>query len=218
MGIGWIFEILFALPALESLIWILSMRSSTCEMADGLDEKFRTDTNTLISISSGDRVIRALAARLNVQLCALRKARLRLQNGDAALKNAIAKVSHDLRTPLTAICGYLDLLESQMAHEKQARYLATIHERTDAMRAMIDELLRYSMIESIEKTPKCEPICLNAALEQSLVGFYGAFTAHGIVPDVRVSEKRIMAKIDPDAIRRVLDNVPGNARNIRTAI
>lgn len=218
MGIGWIFAILFALPALELLIWIPSMRSSRLEMADGLDEKFRTDTNTLISISSGDRVIRALAARLNVQLCALRKARLRLQNGDAALKNAIAKVSHDLRTPLTAICGYLDLLESQMAHEKQARYLATIHERTDAMRAMIDELLQYSMIESIEKTPKCEPVCLNAALEQSLVGFYGAFTAHGIVPDVRISEKRIMAKIDPDAIRRVLDNMPGKARNIRTAI
>lgn len=83
---------------------------------------------------------------------------------------------------------------------------------------MIDELLRYSMIESIEKTPKCEPVCLNAALEQSLVGFYGAFTASGIIPDVRVSEKRIMAKIDPDAIRRVLDNMPGNARNIRTAI
>ena len=218
MGIGWIFAILFALPALELLIWILSMRSSTCEMADELDEKLRTDTNTLISISSGDRAIRALAARLNVRLCALRKARLRLQNGDAALKNAIANVSHDLRTPLTAICGYLDLLESQMAHEKQARYLATIHERTDAMRAMIDELLRYSMIVSIEKTPKCEPVCLNAALEQSLVGFYGAFTASGIIPDVRVSEKRIMAKIDPDAIRRVLDNMPGNARNIRTAI
>ena len=50
MGIGWIFEILFALPGLELLIWIPSMRSSMCEMADGLDEKLRTDTNMLICI------------------------------------------------------------------------------------------------------------------------------------------------------------------------
>lgn len=113
MGIGWIFAIFFALPALELLIWILSMRSSMCEMADELDEKFRTDTNMLICISSGDRAIRALAARLNVQLCALRKARLRLQNGDAALKNAIAKVSHDLRTPRPQSAAILTCLKAK---------------------------------------------------------------------------------------------------------
>ena len=173
MGIGWIFAVLFALLALGLLIWILSMRNSMREMADELDEKLRTDTNALISVSSGDRAIRALAARLNVQLCALRKERLRLQNGDAALKTAIANVSHDLRTPLTAICGYLDLLESQTTPEKQARYLAIIRERTDAMRAMTGELLQYSMIASAEETLKCEPVCLNAALEQSLIGLYG---------------------------------------------
>ena len=101
--------------------------------AEELEEKLELDTNTLLSISSGDRAVRMLAARINAQLRGLRKERLRLQNGDAELKTAITNISHDLRTPLTAICGYLDLLEQENHTENSRRYLAVIRERTDAM-------------------------------------------------------------------------------------
>lgn len=74
-----------------------------------------------------------LAARINAQLRGLRKEPLRLQNGDAELKTAITNISHDLRIPLTAICGYLDLLEQENHTENSRRYLAVIRERTDAM-------------------------------------------------------------------------------------
>ena len=96
--------------------------------AEELEEKLELDTNTLLSISSGDR-----AVRINAQLRGLRKEHLRLQNGDAELKTAITNISHDLRTPLTAICGYLDLLEQENHTENSRRYLAVIRERTDAM-------------------------------------------------------------------------------------
>lgn len=101
--------------------------------AEELEEKLELDTNTLLSISSGDRAVRMLAARINAQLRGLRKERLRLQNGDAELKTAITNISHDLRTPLTAICGYLDLLEQENHTENSRHYLAVIRERTDAM-------------------------------------------------------------------------------------
>ena len=76
--------------------------------AEELEEKLELDTNTLLSISSGDRAVRMLAARINAQLRGLRKEHLRLQNGDAELKTAITNISHDLRTPLTILNGYLD--------------------------------------------------------------------------------------------------------------
>ena len=101
--------------------------------AEELEEKLELDTNTLLSISSGDRAVRMLAARINAQLRGLRKERLHLQNGDTELKTAITNISHDLRTPLTAICGYLDLLEQENHTENSRRYLAVIRERTDAM-------------------------------------------------------------------------------------
>ena len=102
-----------ALTALCLLAYLLVLRHSLRGAAEELDEKLRTDTNTLISISSGDRAMQSLVTHINWQLQALRRERLRLHSGNAELTAAVTNVSHDLRTPLTALCGYLDLLEQE---------------------------------------------------------------------------------------------------------
>ncbi|MCM1304675.1 MAG: HAMP domain-containing histidine kinase [Lachnospiraceae bacterium] len=88
------------------------------EIDDGLEEILSQDTNRQITLSSRDRSIRRLASRLNVHLGQLRKSRLKYQNGDRELKEAITNISHDLRTPLTAISGYLELLEKKFTPEE----------------------------------------------------------------------------------------------------
>ena len=113
-----------ALCSLLLLAYLLLLRCSIREVAEELEEKLRTDTNTLISISTGDKAVRALAAQINRQLRALRRERLRLQAGNDALADAVTDISHDLRTPLTAVCGYLDLLEQEPQSERARRYLA----------------------------------------------------------------------------------------------
>lgn len=202
---------LLSLVCLLLLGRLLSLRHSLREAAEDLSEKLRTDTNTLLSISSGDRTIRALAAQIDRQLRALRRERLRLQTGDVELKSAITNISHDLRTPLTAICGYLDLLEQEPQSEKAARYLAVIRERTDAMRDLTEELLQYSVLTTASDTLRSEPVCLNDILEQSLAGFYGALTVRGIVPDIQLPDEKIVRRLDEDALRRIFDNILSNA-------
>ena len=200
-----------ALAALCLLAYLLVLRHSLREAAEELDEKLRTDTNTLISISSGDRAVQSLVTHINRQLQALRRERLRLQTGNDALTVAVTNVSHDLRTPLTAICGYLDLLEQEPQTEAAARYLAVIRERTDAMRALTEELFRYSVLTATADELHTEPVCLNDVLEQSLAGFYGALSARGITPSVQLPEEKVIRPLDATALRRVFDNILSNA-------
>ena len=166
------------------LAYLLVLRHSLRETAEELEEKLPTDTNTLISISSGDKAIRLLAARINWQLQALRRERLRLRTGNDELTTAVTNISHDLRTPLTAISGYLDLLEQEPQSEQAARYLAILRERTDAMCALTEELFRYSVITATAETLVRQAVCLNDILEQSLAGCYGALSARGITPEI----------------------------------
>ena len=210
MMIWWIVAV--AVLALAVLaLYLLSLRRAIREVADELEEKLQTDTNTLIAISTGDRAVRALAARINTQLRALRRERLRLQNGDAQLKAAVTNVSHELRTPLTAICGYLDLLEQEYHSENSRRYLAVIRERTEAMRALTEELLQYSVVTSVPDTLNCEPVSVNDILEQSLAGFYGVFSGRGIAPAIQMPEQPVIRTLDAAGLRRVFGNILSNA-------
>lgn len=200
-----------ALAALCLLAYLLVLRHSLREAAEELDEKLRTNTNTLISISSGDRAMQSLVTHINRQLQALRRERLRLHSGNAELTTAVTNISHDLRTPLTALCGYLDLLEQEPQTEAAARYLTVIRERTDAMRALMEELFRYSVLTATADELHTEPVCLNDVLEQSLAGFYGALSARGITPSVQLPEEKVIRPLDAAALRRVFDNILSNA-------
>lgn len=202
---------LLALCTLVLLLRLTALRHSLREVAEELEEKLQTDTNTLISLSTGDRAAMAMAARINRQLRMLRKERLRLQNGDNALKAAVTNVSHDLRTPLTAICGYLDLLEQEPHSPRGKRYLAVIRERTDAMRTMTEELFRYSVVTAATDELNREPVCLNHVLEQSLAGFYSALSACGITPEIQLAETAVVRELDAAALRRIFDNILSNA-------
>ena len=200
-----------ALCVLTLMIYLLILRSSIREVAEELEEKLRTDTNTLISISTGDSSVQLLASKINRQLQALRKERLKLQTGNDELTTAVTNISHDLRTPLTVICGYLDLLEQEPQSEKSGRYLAVIRERTDAMCSLTEELFRYSVITATADELDMQAVRLNDILEQSLAGFYGALSARGITPEIRMPVAAVIRELDAAALRRIFDNILSNA-------
>ena len=191
--------------------WVLSLRHAVWEIAAQLDTKLHTGTNTTLSLSSGDRRVRQLAVKINRELRELRTQRLRLQNGDTALKEAITNVSHDLRTPLTAICGYLDLLETEELHTDGRRYLAVIRERTETMRRMTEELLQYSVVTADPTALSLTSVRMNDVLAESLAGFYGALCAKGITPEIRMAEHTVVRLLHAESLRRVFDNILQNA-------
>lgn len=183
------------------------LREVTAEISD----KLRIDTNSPISVSSRNRSVRSFASDINAQLQVLHRQRQKLQNGDAELKTAITNVSHDIRTPLTAICGYLDLLEQEPQTEKAVRYLTVIRERTNAMRNLTEELFQYSMLNANAPQGSREVVCINDILEQSLAASFELLVQHGITPDIQLSAQPVLRSLDKEMLLRVFDNILGNA-------
>ncbi len=104
---------LLGLIILALCLKIYLLKKSVREIAAEFADRLQTDTNSLIGISSRDKDMRKLADSVNKQLRILRREHLRYTQGDSELKTAITNISHDLRTPLTAICGYLDIIKKE---------------------------------------------------------------------------------------------------------
>lgn len=189
-------------------LWLL--RRSLREITEDLSRVLETETNGLLTVSSRDRSVKRLALELNGQLRQLRAQRQRYLSGDRELKEAVTNLSHDLRTPLTAICGYLDLLETAEKSEAAARYLGFIENRVEAMKLLTEELLRSSVVLSAQE-PHREPVELKALLEESLASFYAGLTERGITPRVELPEGPVVRQLDRLATARIYANILSNA-------
>ena len=154
--------------------------------------------------------MRKLAADINVQLRLLRKERHRYQQGDLELKEAVTNISHDLRTPLTAISGYLDLLEREEKNENVHRYLSQIQNRTEVLKNLTEELFRYSVVTSSQDL-KPEHIDVVRALEESLLSFYAVMQEKGIQPEIELPEEPVFRELDAGAVNRIFSNIISNA-------
>lgn len=190
---------------------IVLMRRAAGEICESFDEKLNTETNTLISISSHDKVMCRLANSLNAQLRKLRNERRRFLQGDLELKNAVTNISHDLRTPLTAIFGYLDLLEQEETSPAADRYIGIIRNRTEILTQLTEELFRYSIILTPEGDEACETVVVNSILEESIAAFYASFKERGITPQIRIPEKKVFRFLNRQALSRVFSNLLNNA-------
>lgn len=186
------------------------MKKSAREIREKIAEKLSEDTNTLIDISSSDKDMRELAEALNDELVTLRRERRLCRQGDKELKDAVTNISHDLRTPLTAICGYLDLLEREEMSVRVRQYLEQIKNRTEVMKQLTEELFRYSVVAAAREF-ELERLCVNDVLEESLATFYGAVSQRGITPEITITERRIERITDKSALTRVFGNIITNA-------
>ena len=192
------------------VIKIRMMQKSMDEICSCLSEHLSSDTNQLITVSSSDKHVRHLASEIAKQLTELRRQRRQYISGDRELKEAVTNISHDLRTPLTAICGYLELLEAEEMTDNTRRYVEQIANRTEALKALTEELFRYSVISSVSDL-NYEKVNVGRVLEDTLISFYGAFEQKNITPNISLPDSVIIRSLDKSALSRIFGNIISNA-------
>lgn len=187
------------------------VKKSAREIREEMDFILEGDTNSRITLSSGDKDMRELAENLNRQIIEMRKKQLAYANGDSEVKNAMTNIAHDLRTPLTAICGYLDLINEEKDENKIRDYLSIIRERTLSLKNLTEELFKYSVSLDTNHSVYLQKICLNSILKESLFDQYEQFKAKDIIPEIDMPEKNVYCLADKKDLARVFQNIIANA-------
>lgn len=208
----WFYLFLIALLLLIILIIkIIIVKNEINNIGKSLLSILKSDTNNLITISTNDNELKKLANILNRSLKTLRELELEYRNGNQELKSSITNISHDLRTPLTAIRGYLDLMSHQNLTDKQISYLKIIDNKVKDLTELTEQLFDFSKSIDIQNEMNRENVCINDILEDSIVSFYSLFKEYNINPKIQICDEKIIQSLNETMLKRIFENLIFNS-------
>lgn len=193
------------------IIKIIITKNEIKNIEESFSKIIELDTNNLITIGTGSKEIRDLVNSLNKNLKNLRKLELEYKNGNQDLKSSITNISHDMRTPLTAINGYIDLLKEEKSEEKKKEYLEVIERKTKDLISLTENLFDFAKTVDIGENLEKENCVLNEILEEALANYYTIFKEKNITPEIDICEEKIYRNINRNSMIRVFENILSNA-------
>ena len=192
------------------IIKLYFIRKSLEEIQNSISEILSTDTNNLLTISSSDKEIINLANSLNLELKNLREEKLQYENGNQELKTVMTNISHDMRTPLTAISGYIELIKENNDENKKKKYIEIIERKTNDLILLTEQLFDFSKTMDMKVNIKKEKCCINEIIEESLANYYSILKKNNIIPKIEICNKKIYKYLDKNTIIRVFENILSN--------
>lgn len=193
-------------------IRLLFLHREISRIARDLSEMDDLDSNRRLRIKIGNRYISELTEEINHRMDRYREDKLETYRTEIELREAITSISHDLRTPLTSILGYLQLIKKSIPDtEENMEYLKIAEYRAKSLQELINDLFELSAVSAHDYKLSLEPIKLNDILLETLFSFYDSFTLKGIVPDIDTPDDAVIVLGNTQAVRRVIENLIANA-------
>ena len=214
--------IVLAIALIAAIVKIVLLRRGFDELTDNIEDQVNCKTQIPVTLTTSDSCARRTAETLNRELGKLQDERNRYMDGNRQISQAVTEISHDIRTPLTAINSYLDLMKDETDEELKAQYLERIKSRTLSLSDLADELFKYSTSTDQSRYPvqsenrSSEPIDICRALEECMLSFYAAFTKKGIEPEIELPEEPVFVLCNPKDANRIFENIISNALKYST--
>lgn len=165
-------------------------------------------TKERVSITFGNRTIEQLAQQLNFLIDDKLESQRETIRTERQLTEMIASMSHDLRTPLTAIIGYIQLLEKETINsEKRTHYITIIKTRAKQLHALIQSFFSLSTLQENNNSLHLEPIQIDTLIKQSTLAYYDSFKESE--KTVQINMPKITSTIigDKIACQRIIENI-----------
>lgn len=191
---------------------LLFYKSQIKSLSDQLRFIESLDTNLEITTQISAKQIKMLVRDINTLIRRHKKYKSEIRHTSGTFKQTITSVSHDLRTPLTSIAGYIKMLESEsLPEEKRREYILAVKNRMESVRRLIDQLFEYARIEAGEFTLSVSRVNFTNIVLEKLSMFYDNFSEKGMEVSVNAQKAPLFVDGDSDALERVVENIVINA-------
>ena len=204
--------IILAVALAVSITSVLLLRANLRQVCETMREIGEGETNRLLRLATPQPELEELLIEVNALVAAKKQGDIAHKRQERELRQQIANITHDLRTPLTSILGYLQLIQqTEGTSEEKAEYFRVVEDRARALQALVDGLYDLSRIETGGYRIQCAPIRLDRIIRELAAAFYYEFLESDMQPVLDIPEGLSPIFADEEAVRRVYTNLFQNA-------
>jgi len=190
--------------------YVFHLKTQIKNIGKQLENISEGKTEKKIDISLLDKDIEYLAGNINRNIDFQKQLRIDVLRNEQKLKDSIANISHDLRTPLTSIMGYLQLLEKSEFSENQREKINILKKKSEILHNLITSFFEITIIENDNVHIKLEKINLNNFLSDALLQNIASFKKAGIEPIFNLPNATIFIESDKMILQRIVQNLISN--------
>lgn len=169
------------------------------------------ETNMKLTSSLDSREIIALTENINELIEVYNEKITAVNKKDRQLRAALSGLSHDIRTPLTSLDGYFQIMSESDDETQKERYMTVIRQRIDALKSLLEELFTFSKLQDSDLSVNLEKQQINQIVYDSLFSYYDDFTSEGIEPNVDITDEILFVMGNNIMIQRITENIIKNS-------
>jgi len=180
-------------------------------ISDGINQISQGNFDYKIEINNGDEFA-LIADKINEMAKNIKDIMENERRSECAKNELITSVAHDLRTPLTSILGYLDLVSSkELSEETQKKYIEIAYNKSLRLEKLIEDLFTYTKFNFGEVKPNFTEVDIVKLINQLLDEFYPSFTEYQLDHSFTKNHSTAVIKADGDLLARAFANLISNA-------
>lgn len=186
-----------------------ALEDNVKKVASRMERILDEDTDEKVMEFTGSREVAGLIMQANRMLNDRQRMKAEYKRAGIEAKRMLSNISHDIKTPLTVILGYLEILIMNGAGETAT--LLKIQKKASQLMELVEEFFTLSKIEAGDMDLGLSKISLSEICRQSIADFYSILTERGTQVEIEIPERDIYVYGNEDAIRRILFNLITNA-------
>lgn len=185
------------------------LRRSLWEISGKLKEIAETDSDEKIYVFTEEEPLKELAAQINGLLEKHLKVKADYRRSEISSKKMLSNISHDIKTPMTVILGYLEILRLKST-EPDEMLLKTERKAQEVME-LINEFFTLAKLESGDMAPELSRIDICELCRKGILDFYELLTKRAFLVEVDVPKEPVWVQGNPESVSRILNNLISNA-------
>lgn len=162
-------------------------------------------------VTRGPQAIRSIGYGINKIVQQSQQSAIQQKHHEQAYKQLITNLSHDIKTPLASLTGYLEAVENGLVvGQEKEEYLQTAYERAGALRSFVEKLFEWVKLDAGEQKLQIEPLDLCEISRQYVAEWIGPLESSGFSYAIEIPEETWLADLDKNAYKRIVNNLCEN--------